>query len=78
MSGAKIDYEAWIEDQNRLEPDCKDEPRCPLLDNSDVCLLEDVEDFGETSFAELCYYIYRFRMRVRDSLQDSIKKEETQ
>ena len=68
MSELKIDYEAWVEDQNRPEPDCNEEPVCPFMyDDNDGCLLCDVRHFGEeVSFAELCYYICRFRMRIRD------------
>ena len=76
MSELKIDYEAWVEDQNHPEPDCNEEPVCPFMYNdNDGCLLCDVGHFGEeVSFAELCYYICRFRMRVRDSLKEPVKE----
>ena len=76
MSEPKIDYEAWVENQNRPEPDCNEEPVCPFMyDDNDGCLLCDVRHFGEeVSFAELCYYICRFRMRVRDSLKEPVKE----
>ena len=73
MSEPKIYYEAWVEDKDKPEPDCAEYPICPFMyGDNDGCLLLDVVKFGdEVSFAELCYYICRFRMRIRDSLQET-------